>query len=53
MESTSVFNVGFINIRGQTGLNLSKQVQIEQFINQNQLDVLNMQESNIDEDTFS
>ena len=43
----------FIYIRGQTGLTISKQFQIEQFIRDNNLDVLHLQESNIEEDTFS
>ena len=53
MDSTTVLKVGFINIRAQTGLHLPKQVQIEQFIRENNLDILHLQESNIEEETFS
>ena len=53
MDPTNELRIGFINIRGQTGFNLAKQVQIEDFIRQNRIDVLHLQESNIEENTFS
>ena len=45
--------VAYINIRGQTGLDFSKQKQIEAFINTYKPDVLNLQEVNICNDTFN
>ena len=41
-----------MNIRGQTGLNVTKQVQIEQFLKTYNIDLLNCQEINIDSDSF-
>ena len=32
MDPTNTLNIAYINIRGQTGFNLAKQVQIEDFI---------------------
>ena len=46
-------NIAYINIRGQTGLNLQKQLQIEHFITQNEIDILHCQEIDVSEDTFS
>ena len=42
--------IGFMNVRGQTGLEESKQFQIEQFIQIYKIDILNCQEINILED---
>ena len=42
-----------MNIRGQTGLTRAKQVQIESFLIKEKLDVLNLQEINMCEDSFS
>ena len=42
-----------MNSRGQTGLNSTKQLQIESFIIREKLDILNLQEINIIEDSFS
>ena len=50
---TEILSVGFMNIRGQTGLSNAKQAQIESFIIQQKLDVLHLQEINICEDSFS
>ena len=44
--------VAYMNIRGQTGLDISKQKQIESFINFHKPDILNLQEVNISEDTI-
>ena len=49
----TILSVAFINIRGQTGLTISKQNQIESFIVRNKIDVLHLQEINILEDSFS
>ena len=53
MDQTKIFKVGFPTIHGQTGLNETKQKQIESFIFRNNLDILNMQEIDIIENTFS
>ena len=42
-----------MNIRGQTGLSIDKQIQIENYLKVNNCDILNLQEAQIDEDTFS
>ena len=45
--------IAYLNILGQTGLNISKQNQIEEFLKKNNIDILNCQETNIEEDSFS
>ena len=52
MAPTEKLNIAFMNIRGQTGLTLTKQMQIEDYIRNNRIDILHLQESNIVEDTF-
>ena len=54
MDSEAVvLTIGFMNIRGQTGLSSAKQAQIESFLVKHKLDVLNLQEINIIDDSFS
>ena len=53
MVGTNVFIQAYLNIHGQTGLPVSKQKQIEDFIFRNKVDILHCQEINIDEDSFS
>ena len=53
METSQILTVAFINIRGQTGFQLSKQLQIEHFVRDYKIDILNLQEANIEDDTFS
>ena len=45
--------IGFMNIRGQTGLTNAKEIEIEAFIVRERLDILHLQEINIIEDSFS
>ena len=52
-NSKNVLSVGFMNIRGQTGLTRAKQYQIESFLISHSLDVLHLQEIHISEDSFS
>ena len=53
MASTDEYlTIAYLNIWGQTGLNSSKQVQIEQFLKTYSIDILNLQEINIDSDSF-
>ena len=42
-----------MNIRGQTGLSLSKQLQIQDFISQNKIDIPHLQEIDSCDDTFT
>ena len=51
--SRNIIRIGFLNIRGQTGFTSAKQAQIESFIVNKKLDVLHMQETHIEEDTFN
>jgi hypothetical protein len=54
MEATNtILSVGFINIHGQTGVNSAKQAQIQLFLLKNKLDVLNLQEIHVCDDSFS
>ena len=48
-----ILTIAYMNIRGQTGLSLSKQLQIQDFISQHQIDILHLQETDICDDTFS
>ena len=41
-----------MNIRAQTGLNHAKQRQIEDFLSANRIDILHLQESHIEDNTF-
>ena len=45
--------IGYVNIRGQTGLQIEKQFQIEDFVKSNNCDILHLQEAFINDDTFS
>lgn len=45
--------VGFMNIRGQSKLKIEKQLQIEEFLKCYKCDILHLQETNIDPDSFS
>ena len=49
----SLVRIAYLNCRGQTGFNDSKQLQIENFIQTYDLDILHLQECHIEENTFS
>ena len=51
-SSNFILNIAYMNIRGQTGLDTSKQVQIEHFLKTYNIDILNCQEINILHDSF-
>ena len=53
MYSSQVLTVGFLNIRGQSGLPVSKQLQIEAFAKINNCDIINLQEAHIDSESFT
>ena len=52
-KEENILTVAFLNIRGQSGLPISKQLQIESFIKYNQCDIVHIQEAHIDKDSFS
>ena len=51
-KEENILTLALVNIRGQSGLNLSKQMQIQTFLQHNKIDILHLQETNILEDTF-
>ena len=54
MESTdNILVLAYLNAHDQTGLNLSKQLQIEEFLKSNKIDILHLRETFIDDDIFS
>ena len=53
VNSDTTLTLAYMNIRGQTGLDVSKQLQIEHFLKSYKVDILNCQEINISEDSFS
>ena len=52
-DTTPVLTIAYMNVRGQTGLDISKQLQIEHFVKTYKIDILNCQEINLLEDSFS
>ena len=48
----NVLIIAFMNIQGQTKLPLVKQLQIEDFVKNNKIDILRMQEVQICDETF-
>ena len=53
MASEKILTISYLNIRGQTGLPVVKQLQIEDFIMYNKFDVVHLQEVFINDDSFS
>ena len=53
MADTNILTIAFINVRGQSSLNESKQKQIEAFAKYNNCDIVHLQEAQIEEETFS
>ena len=51
-SSQNILTLAYINLRGQTGLEVSKQVQIERFLQTYNIDILHCQEANIIDSTF-
>ena len=45
-------NIAYMNIQGQTGLDFSKQVQIEHFLKTYNIDILHCQEINVVSESF-
>ena len=53
--STSInksFKIGYLNLRAQTGFDITKQAQVEHFVKQHMFDILHLQEAQILEDSF-
>ena len=48
----SALKISYVNIRGQAGLQIEKQLQIEDFLKDSNSDILHLQEAHIDNDTF-
>ena len=48
----AVLQISYLNIRGQTGLQIGKQLQIEEFLKFSKSDILHLQEAHIETDTF-
>ena len=57
IEGAKILNnkirIGFMNVKGQSKLNVEKQIQIEDFLRRHKCDILNLQETNIEPETFS
>ena len=53
LEMAGKSRLGFMNSCGQSGLKESKQKQTEAFLSTKKLDILNLQEINIDENSFN
>ena len=51
-DNSKSITIAYMNIRGQTGLDTAKQLQIENFIKSYKIDILNCQEINILPDSF-
>lgn len=52
MEETNILSISYLNIRGQTGLPIQKQLQIENLLKYSQTDILHLQETDVDQNTF-
>ena len=49
---SSKITVAYLNCRGQSGFNVSKQLQIQSFLQNYSIDILHLQECRIEDDTF-
>ena len=45
--------IAYLNSHGQTGMPINKQKQVEDFLRRKNIDILNIQEINVEEETFS
>ena len=52
-KENRILSLAYMNIHGQSKLPTVKQLQIQDFIKYNNIDILHLQESDIDGDTFS
>ena len=51
--SDDMLTIAYLNIRGQSGLPIVKQLQIEAFAKSNNCDIIHLQEAHIESETFS
>ena len=51
-KQKEILVISYLNLRGQTGLPVEKQFQVENFLKENNCDILHLQEAQIDENTF-
>ena len=51
--SDDILTIAYLNIRGQSGLPIVKQLQIEAFAKSNNCDIIHLQEAHIESETFS
>lgn len=49
----NILNILYINIRGQTKLTFDKQLQIEDLARRNRSDIIHLQETEVDKNSFS
>ena len=52
-QQNKILSVAYLNIRGQSGLTIVKQLQIEAFAKFNHCDIVHLQEAHIEDATFS
>ena len=52
-SENKILSVAYLNLRGQSGLTVIKQLQIEAFAKHNHCDIVNLQEAHIEDETFS
>ena len=53
IQGHPVITVAYLNCHGQSGFTISKQLQIEKFLQNQDIDILHLQESKIIDDTFA
>ena len=51
--NSRILTISYMNVHGQTKLPTVKQLQIEDFLKYNKIDILHLQESDLDPDSFS
>ena len=52
-SNLKTLNIAFLNCKGQSGFTVSKQLQIQNFLITNDVDILNLQETHVENDSFS
>merc|ERR1711867_309250 len=51
-STNTLFKIGYLNLRAQTGFGTTKQAQVEHLVKQHKFDILHLQEAQILEDSF-
>ena len=52
-DFNKTLTIAYLNVHGQSGMPVTKQKQIEDFISRNNIDILHTQEIHIEDETFS